>query len=166
MLSLVLAALNVPGCTDDSVRQELNDLSGGGRLEAIIRAVMDDADAALRRSSATGDSSRDVVLTAGAALGDFLRETGNGWLTGGDLHWGSRDDWDRATDANRLATSGDWMVGLWRLDGFSDADLLAVLDNRNHWELSARELLICINERYADGAEQNPAELAVVCYAR
>ena len=58
------------------------------------------------------------------------------------------------------------MVGLWRLDGFSDADLLAVLDNRNHWELSARELLICINERYADGAEQNPAELAVVCYAR
>jgi hypothetical protein len=63
------------------------------------------------------------------------------WFRGGTLHNASVAEWNRATEANKLATCGDW-IAAWERDGLTSKKYGSMEEIR----ADAVELRGCLNE--------------------
>ena len=48
------------------------------------------------------------------------------WYDGGNLHQATMAEWSKATEANKLATCGDWVSGLYSRDLYNDNVMNAI----------------------------------------
>ena len=88
------------------------------------------------------------------------------WYSGGNLHNATSLQWRNATDRNQLATSMDWVITMWRRDGYSD-DLIQSMRSGGGWRVAATQVKDCVNEAYTLGATAaDPQTLAILCYTQ
>jgi len=63
------------------------------------------------------------------------------WFRGGTLHSATVAEWNRATEANKLATCGDW-ISAWERRGLTQKKY----DSMENLKVDAEELRRCMNE--------------------
>src|SRR5690349_2591414 len=80
------------------------------------------------------------------------------WYEGGNLHQATGAQWRAASDANRLATSGDWVAGL--RDQFRNP-----VKSMSQVKAMATELSACVTKAAEGpgGAKQEVAGLGAAC---
>lgn len=81
------------------------------------------------------------------------------WYEGGTLHDKTLADWHAGTDADRLATAGDWISNL-----VTKGELVVDIRSMDDLKVLAIKLRTCMNEAYDENtATQSSAEVAVWC---
>lgn len=92
--------------------------------------------------------------------GDVVSESGkSNWYEGGTLHEATISEWLEASDADRLATAGDWSFGILGRDQARSMGLDAL-------KLKATDLAVCVNKSVEgnDALLSQPAKgIAALC---
>ncbi len=93
-----------------------------------------------------------LAIACGSATATPAGPPTRAWYEGGTLHSSSVATWKSATDANRLATAGDWVTVLTTYEDLDEGRVLA------------EDLVECVNESVEAAPDtMQAAELGVAC---
>ena len=77
-----------------------------------------------------------------------INATAQEWYKGGTLHNSNLLEWKKASEKNKLATTGDWIVAIFNKKGIS-------LGSENKIKEKAVEIRMCTNNRISKFKSQN-----------